>query len=121
MIADGAAGIISLANAGALRNTGFAAARQPAQGEPMNRQLAGRAAWVAVGVGAAWLLAPAWAADGVRSAREALVAKAVEGKLTARVVELYCEYAEQCARAAAPRGKVPADFWKWLAALPTIR
>jgi len=87
----------------------------------MNRRLAGRAAWVAIGVGVAWLLAPAWAADGVRSAREALVAEAVKGKLTARVVELYYDYAEQCARAAAPPGRVAADFWKWLAARPTIR
>ena len=96
--------------------------------------LATPTAWVTAAVCGLSILASGWtvqsasgagqrgeSAKAVRRARDALVAEAVKGKLTPKVIELYYRYAEQRARTAAPADKVTDDFWKWFDANPAIR
>lgn len=100
----------------------------------MDKGLRTRTTWVTAAVCGLSILASGWtvqsapgaeqpgpAADAVRSARDALVAEALKGELTPRLIDLYYRYAEQVARRAAPADKVTDDFWKWFDASPTIR
>ena len=100
----------------------------------MRKQFAAPTMWTVTVVCALWCVAPAWSAESsprtqrsedttgaVRGARDAVVAEAVKGKLTPKVIDLYYRYAEQCARAAAHGEKVTDEFWKWFDANAAIR